>query len=189
MTANFSGSGHAIFRASSDLERGELRSKGEGKKSIHFNGGHENIELLLRTVLSAHQLSVYGAIADLCNELPKGLRAPGKPAAPNHLEKIDIPTDLSIAENSTGAQQRRNLVQEYKRKFEQLPEDQTLSQLCSDAGLKLVAQGQCFYTLFTEEGQQMQHWCREYTMPRNEKETRIRGWILKNTWIGTVLNI
>ena len=35
----------------------------------------------------------------------------------------------------------------------------------------------------------MQHLCREYTLPRNEKVTRIRGWILKNTRIGTVLNI
>ena len=31
--------------------------------------------------------------------------------------------------------------------------------------------------------------CREYTMPRKEKKTRARGWILKNTRIGPVLNI
>ena len=35
----------------------------------------------------------------------------------------------------------------------------------------------------------MQHLCREYTMPRNEKETRVRGWIRKETRIGPVLNI
>ena len=138
MMANFSGSGHPLFRASSAFERGELRSKGAGKKSMHFNGSHENIELLPRTVISANQLSIKGATADLCNEVPKGVRAPGKPAAPDHLEKMEIPTDLSIAENSTTAQQRRNLVQEYERKFEQLSEDQKLSKLCSGAGLKLV---------------------------------------------------
>ena len=55
--------------------------------------------------------------------------------------------------------------------------------------LKLVETGQYFYTLVTEEGQEMQHICREYTMPRYEKKTRVRGWILKNTRIGTVLNI
>ena len=64
-----------------------------------------------------------------------------------------------------------------------------LSRLCYDAGLKLVEQGQYLYTLDTEKGQQMQHLCREYPMPRNEKETRIRGWILKNSRIGPVLNI
>ena len=73
MMAHFSESGHPIFRASSALERGEVRSKGEGKKSIHFNGSHVNIELLLRTVISANQLSIHGAIADLCNELSKDL--------------------------------------------------------------------------------------------------------------------
>ena len=56
----FSGSGHPIFRASSAFERGELRSKG-GRKYTYFNGSEENIELLLRTIISANQLSVYGA--------------------------------------------------------------------------------------------------------------------------------
>ena len=102
---------------------------------------------------------------------------------------MEFPTDLSIADNSTTAQQRRNLVQEYERKFEQLSDDQKLSELCFDAGLKLVEIGQWFYTLDTEEGKQMQHLCREFSMPRNEKGTRTRGWILKNTRIGQVLEI
>ena len=77
--------------------------------NIHFHGCHENIELLLRTVISANQLSVYGVIADSCNLLPKDFRALGKPAAPDHLERMENPTDLSIAENFT------NLVQEYEQ--------------------------------------------------------------------------
>ena len=68
MMANFSGSGHPMFRASTAFERGELKGKEHGKKSIHSNGSDENIELLLRTAISANQLSVYEAIADLCNE-------------------------------------------------------------------------------------------------------------------------
>ena len=83
---------------------------------------------------------------------------------------MEILTGVSIGENSTSAQQRRNLLQAYERKFKQLSEDHKLSKLWSDAGLKFVEQGQFFYTLETEEGQQMQHLCREYTMPRNEKE-------------------
>ena len=58
MMANFSESGHPIFRASSAFESGEIRSKEGGKKSTHFNGSHENLELLLRTVISANQHSV-----------------------------------------------------------------------------------------------------------------------------------
>ena len=122
MMLNFSGCGHPIFHASGAFERGELRSKGGGKKSIHFNGGHENIELLLRTLISANQLSVYGAIADLCDEVPKGKRAPVKLAAPDHLETMEIPIGSSAVETQDNAQQRRNLVQEYERKFENLSE-------------------------------------------------------------------
>ena len=45
------------------------------------------------------------------------------------------------------------------------------------------------FPLGTEEGQQMQHLRREYTIPRSEKETRVIGWIRKDTRIGPVLNI
>ena len=62
-------SGHPTFRASSVFERGDLRSKGHGKKSTQFNENEENIELLLRTVISVNHLSIFGAIADLCQEL------------------------------------------------------------------------------------------------------------------------
>ena len=62
---NFAESCHPVFRASSALERGALKGKGKGVKSIHFNGSDETMELILRTVLSVNQLSVYGAVADL----------------------------------------------------------------------------------------------------------------------------
>ena len=107
-------------------------------------------------------------------------------------------------------------MQDYERKFEQLSDDhklsklcfdaglkivergqfllilsegQKLSKLCSDAGFKLVEVGQYFFTLETEQGQEMQHLCREYSMPRKEKETHAKGWILKNTKIGPVLDV
>ena len=71
-----------------------------------FNGSDENIELLLRTVISANQLNVYGAIPDLCNELSEDFRASGKPETPDHIETMEIPTGPSIAETHTNAQQR-----------------------------------------------------------------------------------
>ena len=94
---NCSESDHPIFCASSAFERGELRSKGHGEKSIHFHGSEENIELLLRTIISANQLSAYRAIAYLCKELSEESGAPGKPEAPDHLETMEIPTGPSVA--------------------------------------------------------------------------------------------
>ena len=133
----------------------------EGDRSQYTSTvSDENIELLLRTEISANQVSVYGATADLYNELAKDLWIPVKPAAPDHLETMEIPTRFSAEETWTNAQQRRNLVQEYERKFDQLSEDEKLFKLCSDAGLKLVEKGQFFYALETEDGQQTQHLCR-----------------------------
>ena len=60
-------SGHPVFRATSALEREELRSKEKGNESIHINGSEETTELILRTIISVNQLSVYGTVADLEN--------------------------------------------------------------------------------------------------------------------------
>ena len=55
---NFAESGHPVCRATSALERGESRSKGKGKKSIHFNGSEETVELILCSLVSVNQLSI-----------------------------------------------------------------------------------------------------------------------------------
>ena len=78
MLQNFKDSGHPIFRCTSPLERGELRSKDSGKKSVHYNGSTQNIELLLQMVISVNQLSIYGAAADMIEELPVGQKARGQ---------------------------------------------------------------------------------------------------------------
>ena len=69
MMNNFSESGHHPFRGSSGLERGDLESKGKGKLFIHFCGDDGTAELVLRTIISVNQLSIYGAVADMCDEL------------------------------------------------------------------------------------------------------------------------
>ena len=57
---------------------------------------HTSMVVTKRTVISANQLSIYGAVTDLCNEVSKDFRAPVKLAALDHLEKMKIPTDLSL---------------------------------------------------------------------------------------------
>ena len=41
MMLNFAESGHSVFRATSALERGELRSKEKGKKTNNFTGSEQ----------------------------------------------------------------------------------------------------------------------------------------------------
>ena len=69
MMLNFAESGQPIFRATSALERGENQeAKKKEKKSIHFDGSNETVELILRTVISVNHLTKYGAVPDLCKE-------------------------------------------------------------------------------------------------------------------------
>ena len=60
MTVKFAESDHPIFQATSPLGRGELKRNGGGKKTIHYNGSEETVELILRTVVSVNQLSFHG---------------------------------------------------------------------------------------------------------------------------------
>ena len=115
---NFEGSGHPVFRGTSALERRHLRSKESGKKSKHFNGSTQNIELLLQTVISVNQLSINGAVADMIEESPVGQRAPGNPKAPGQLDKEEILTQPPLAEVQANEERQGNLLQEYEQRFE-----------------------------------------------------------------------
>ena len=88
MMLNFAESAHPVFRASSAIEREELKSTGKGVTSIHFTGSDDTIELIIRTVISVNQLGVYGAVADLCGELARDSRGAGKPAAIENLDSM-----------------------------------------------------------------------------------------------------
>ena len=66
MMLEFAESGHPIFRATSPLSRGRLKSKGHGKLSIHYCADLETIQTVFRTILSVNQLSLYGAVAEMC---------------------------------------------------------------------------------------------------------------------------
>ena len=68
MMIKFGESGHPVFRATSPLSRGTLKSKGGGQLSIHFCVDGDTIETVFRTIISVNQLSIYAAVSDLCDE-------------------------------------------------------------------------------------------------------------------------
>ena len=57
MVLELAESGHPVFRATSPLSRGRLKSKGHGKLSIHYSADLETIETIFRLIVSASQLS------------------------------------------------------------------------------------------------------------------------------------
>ena len=68
MLLEFAESGCPIFRATTQLSRGQLKSKGYGKLSIHFAADQETIETIFRIIVSANQLNLYRAVAEICEE-------------------------------------------------------------------------------------------------------------------------
>ena len=67
MVGHFKETGYLVFKGISALSRVILKRKG-GRCTTHFNAGSSNIALLLRTIHSANQLSIYGAVSSWCEE-------------------------------------------------------------------------------------------------------------------------
>ena len=72
-------SGCPIFRATIPLSRSKLKSKGHWKLSKHFTADQETIETVFRIIVSANQLSLYGAVANMCEECESFHDRSGRP--------------------------------------------------------------------------------------------------------------
>ena len=68
MLLEFAESGCPIFRATTPLSRAQLKSKGHDKLSNHFAADLETIETIFLMIISANQLSLYGTVAEMCEE-------------------------------------------------------------------------------------------------------------------------
>ena len=123
---------HPVFRAISASERGQLKSKGGGRKSIHLNGSEETIGLILRTVISVNKVSVYGAVAELCKELDPDSR---NQTEGEICESLVVPTEIpnanAISQSSTSLAQGRKNRNGDSQNFLMI---RKLSKVCADAG-------------------------------------------------------
>ena len=79
MLLEFAQSGHPIFRATTSLSRGQLKSKGHGKLSIDFAADEHTIETIFRIIISVNQLSIHGAVAAICEEFENHQDGSGEP--------------------------------------------------------------------------------------------------------------
>ena len=194
MILKFSESGHPVFRSTSPLSRGTLKSKGGGKLSLHFCADGNTIETVFRTIISVHQLSIDGAVSDLCGEYSSCQTRTGRLVVAEQSDPLIVTADLLtvVPTPSIEILAQENLLQKHKEKVERLPQPDQLFKICTDAGfLKTVEVGQYFMTKDTEE---FSHFtesvtCREYILPRDEKSTDPKGWIRGNTQIGPVLEV
>ena len=194
MMVRFGESGHPVFRATSPLSRGTLKSKGGGKLSIHFCADGDTIETVFRTIMSVNQLGIYGAVSDLCNEYRVCQARTGRPVLAGQPDPLFEPASslMTTPTPSSEVLTQEILLQKYRERMEKRQQPDRVIKICTDAGfLTTVEVGQYFMTKDTEEFSQFTDsvTCREYTLPRDEKSSDPKGWIRVNTQIGPVLEV
>ena len=194
MMIKFSESGHPVFRATSALSRGTLKSRGYGKLSIHFCADEGTIETVSRTIISVNQLSTYGAVSDLCDEYRTCQARTVRPVLAGQSDPLFEPASLLMTTRtlSTKVLAQEDLLQKYKERVERLSQQNRVIKICTDSGfLSTVEVGQYFMTKDTEEFSQFTEpvACREYILPRDEKSSDPKGWIRGNTKLGPVLEV
>ena len=169
----------------------EVNSEAKDMKNSRFTLQplRQQLKLFFRIIVSANQLSLSGAVAEMCEELETLHDRSGRPdkVMGQSIVLSAIKTEVPL-ENDDPAYQNL-LLRQYGERIEKLSQQDKVSKFCMDAGfLSVVEKGQYFTT--TDTGEQFHAVaCREYTLPRSDGSSQPRGWIQGNTKIGPVLEV
>ena len=175
-------SGHPVFRATSPLSRGQLKSKSGGKLSIHYCADQDTITTVFRTITSVNQLSLYGAVSEMWEEYESFHDRTVKPVVGGQSSSWFVPSVIktNVPLNNDDHAHKDLLLHRFGERIEKLSQQDRLSKFCMDAGfLNVVEIGQYFMTKDTAEFSQFADAvaCREYTLPRDEETSEPKGWI------------
>ena len=189
MLLEFAESGCPIFRATTPLSKGKFKSKGHGKLSIHYCADQATIETIFRIIVFANQLSLYGAVANMCEEYESLNDRSGQPdvVMGQSIVLSEIKAEVPL-ENDIPSHQNL-LLQRYEERIKSLSHTNKVSKFCMNGGfISVVEIGQYFMTKDTGK-QFYEKACREYTLPRSNGSSQPKGWIQRNTKIGPVLEV
>ena len=140
-------SGCPILRATTPFSRSKLNKKGHGKLSIHFAADHQTIETIFRIIAFANQLSLYGAVANMCEEFEVHQDRSGQPDVlmGQSIVLSEIKAEVPLENNIPSHQNL--LLQRYEERIEMLSRENKVSKFCMDAGfISVVEVGQYFMT-------------------------------------------
>ena len=189
MLLKFAESGHPIFRSTTPLSRGKLKSKGKGKVSIHFSSDQDTVDTIYRIILSVNQLSIYGAVAAICDEYESHQDSTEQPVilVEQSIVLGEIKAEVPVHDEEPRDDQI--ILQQYVQQVESLSPENRVSKFCKEAGfMSVVEVGQYFVTRNASEFLHTVA-CREYTLPRDDKASQPKGWIRGNTRIGPILEV
>ena len=170
MLLEFAESGHPIFRATTPLSRGILKSKGRGNLSIHFAADQDTIDTIYRIILSVNQLSVYGAVAAESEEFEGHQDRSGEPEILMGQSIVLGEVKAEAPLHNENPMNDQNKWQQYIQQVESLSPEDKVSKFCKEAGfMRVVEVGQYFVTKNTGSLKQFRSVaCREYTLHRDD---------------------
>ena len=102
-----------------------LKSKGGGQLSIHFCADQGTIETVFRTIISVNQLSIYGAVSDLCEECKTCHVRTGRPVVAGQSDPLFVPSVNDPAQE--------DLLQKYQERVERLSQQNRVIKFCTGA--------------------------------------------------------
>ena len=128
--------GHPVFRATSPLSRGVLESKDGGKLSLHFCADGRTIETVFRTIISVSELSIFGAVSDLCDEYRICQARAGRLVLAEQSDPLFVPTSslMKPPTSSTNDPAQEDLLQMYQERVERPSQQNRVIKNCIDAG-------------------------------------------------------
>ena len=117
----FAENGHPVFRATSPLSRGTLKSKGGGKLSIHYCADLETITTVVRTITSVNKLSLYWAVAEMCEEYKACHVTTERPVLAGQSDPLFVPTSVMKTPTPlTDDLVQEDLLHKYQKRVERL---------------------------------------------------------------------
>ena len=108
-----------------------LKSKGGGKLLIHYCSDQETIKTVFRTITSVNQLSLYGAVAEMCEEYKSCHVRTGRLVLVGQSSSSFVPSVILVNDDLA---HKEFLLQRYRERIEKFSQQERLSKFCTDAG-------------------------------------------------------
>ena len=142
-------------------------------------------------IVSANQLSICGAVANICEELEVHQDRSGEPDVLMGQSIVLGEIKAEIPLQNENPSHHQILWQQYEERIKSLSPESKVSGFCMEAGfVRVVEVGQFFMTKDTGDLRQFRSVaCREYTLLRGDQSSQPTGWIQGNTRIGPVLEV
>ena len=146
----------------------------------------DTIDTIYRIILSVNQLSVYGAVAAVCEEFEGHQDRSGEPEILMGQSIVPGEVKAEVLLQNENPMNDQIIWQQYIQQVESLSPENKVSKFCKEAGfMRVVEVGQYFVTKNTGNLTQYRSVaCREYTLPRDDPASQAKGWIQGNVRIG-----